>query len=135
MATKKPRITVTLDDKDYEQLKYFSDAVGQSMSSIIAESMHELLPALKRMAGVVHMAKALDANAREQMRRSLSAKITPAERLLDDARDDALQAVAQAMDGLEELLQRAYEGQADGGASDPRASGDAARRQGQPPSL
>lgn len=50
MATAKPRITVTLNDKSYAVLKAISDCSGQPMSTFISEMLDSARPTLERMA-------------------------------------------------------------------------------------
>ena len=50
MATTKPRITVTLTQRQHDVLRSISDYGGQSMSSFIGELLEQSLPVLERMA-------------------------------------------------------------------------------------
>ena len=50
MATTKPRITITLNHRQYEVLKAISDCSNQPMSAFISELLDESLPVLERMA-------------------------------------------------------------------------------------
>lgn len=50
MATTKPRITVTLTERQHEVLKTISDCGGHSMSGIISELLEVSLPTFERMA-------------------------------------------------------------------------------------
>lgn len=50
MATNRPRITVTLTDRQYEVLKSISDSTGDSMSSFLSELVELSLPTFERMA-------------------------------------------------------------------------------------
>ena len=50
MATSKPRITITLNHRQYEVLKAISDCSNQPMSAFISELLEESLPVLERMA-------------------------------------------------------------------------------------
>ena len=49
MATTKPRITVTLSDRQYAAIKAISDNSGQSMSAFLGELLEQSLPVLERM--------------------------------------------------------------------------------------
>lgn len=49
MATTKPRITVTLSDRQYAAIKGISDNSGQSMSAFLGELLEQSLPVLERM--------------------------------------------------------------------------------------
>ena len=50
MATTKPRITVTLTERQHEVLKIISDTGGQSMSALLGELVEVSLPTFERMA-------------------------------------------------------------------------------------
>lgn len=50
MATNKPRITLTLEPRQYEVLRSISDSSGQSMSGIVADLIEASQPILERMA-------------------------------------------------------------------------------------
>lgn len=50
MATTKPRITVTLTERQHEVLKLISSCGGSSMSSLLGELIEVSLPTLERMA-------------------------------------------------------------------------------------
>lgn len=50
MATTKPRITITLTERQHEILRSLSGSSGQSMSSYVVEFLDMALPTLERMA-------------------------------------------------------------------------------------
>lgn len=50
MATTKPRITVTLTQRQHDVLRVISDCGGSSMSAFISEILEQSLPVLERMA-------------------------------------------------------------------------------------
>lgn len=50
MATTKPRITVTLTERQHEVLKIISATGGSSMSALLGELIEVSLPTLERMA-------------------------------------------------------------------------------------
>lgn len=50
MATTKPRITITLSQRQYAVLKSISDNSGQPMSAFVNELLEQTLPVLERMA-------------------------------------------------------------------------------------
>lgn len=50
MATTKPRITVTLTQRQHDVLRVISECGGQSMSAFISELLEQSLPVLERMA-------------------------------------------------------------------------------------
>ena len=50
MATTKPRITVTLSQRQHDVLRVISDCGGQPMSAFISDMLEQALPVLERMA-------------------------------------------------------------------------------------
>lgn len=50
MATTKPRITVTLTQRQHDVLRVISECGGQPMSAFISELLEQSLPVLERMA-------------------------------------------------------------------------------------
>lgn len=50
MATTKPRITITLTQRQYEVLKSISDTSGQPMSTFVTELLELTMPTVERMA-------------------------------------------------------------------------------------
>lgn len=50
MATTKPRITVTLTQRQHDVLRVISECGGSSMSAFISEILEQSLPVLERMA-------------------------------------------------------------------------------------
>jgi hypothetical protein len=78
MATAKPRITVTLNDKSYAVLKAISDCSGQPMSTFISEMLDSARPTLERMASTFQKIK--------------TAQVAERSRFLDDL-DDAQSAL------------------------------------------
>lgn len=57
MATTKPRITITLNDKSYAVLKAISDCSGQPMSTFVTEMLDSARPTLERMAATFQKIK------------------------------------------------------------------------------
>ena len=66
MATTKPRITVTLTERQYELVKSISDNSGQTMSSFISELLENSLPVMERMAETFRKIKELQ-DAKKKM--------------------------------------------------------------------
>jgi hypothetical protein len=60
MATKKPRLTVTLDPSTYEAFKHFSEAQGRSMGSTINEVLSEVTPAVNRVTSFLLRAQTMN---------------------------------------------------------------------------
>lgn len=50
MATMKPRITITLNERQHAVLRSISENSGQSMSAFVGEVLEQALPILERMA-------------------------------------------------------------------------------------
>lgn len=50
MATLKPRITITLTERQHAVLRSISENSGQSMSTFVCELLEQSLPVLERMA-------------------------------------------------------------------------------------
>ena len=57
MATTKPRITITLNDKSYAVLKAISECSGQPMSTFVTEMLDSARPTLERMAATFQAIK------------------------------------------------------------------------------
>ena len=57
MATTKPRITITLNDKSYAVLKAISECSGQPMSTFVTEMLDSARPTLERMAATFQTIK------------------------------------------------------------------------------
>lgn len=72
MPTKNPRVMVTLKPGTYETLKAAAEAVGASMSSVIAEIMDEAAPALLNVQKAVQMAKSKPSEAFDQLAHQLA---------------------------------------------------------------
>lgn len=58
MATTKPRITITLSDRQYAAIKAISDNSGQSMSAFLGALLEQSLPVLERMGETFRKIKA-----------------------------------------------------------------------------
>ena len=67
MATTKPRITITLNHRQYEVLKAISDCSNQPMSAFISELLEESLPVLERMAESFRKIKAAQAEQKKRI--------------------------------------------------------------------
>ncbi len=51
MATTKPRITITLTERQYAVLRKMSDSSGQPMSGFITDLIEAALPTMEKMSG------------------------------------------------------------------------------------
>lgn len=68
MATKKPRLTITLNDDTYSIIKAFADVQNRSMSSVINEVLTEVSPSIARVASMLFRAQSLN----DSMMRSIA---------------------------------------------------------------
>ena len=92
MATKKPRLTITLDPDLSESLRRLSELTGNSQSSLISEMLSGSGPVLEKMITVLEAAQvAKDA---------IKGRIT---RGLDDAQGKFEQALGLAFDGFDDI--------------------------------
>lgn len=57
MATTKPRITITISDRQHQLLKSISDTTGQSMSAFVVELLETSEPVLERLAATFQAMK------------------------------------------------------------------------------
>ena len=93
MATKKPRLTITLDPDLSESLRRLSELTGNSQSSLISEMLSGSGPVLEKMITVLEAAQvAKDA---------IKGRIT---RGLDDAQGKFEQALGLAFDGFDDIF-------------------------------
>lgn len=60
MATKKPRLTITLDEDTYWVMKQFADLQGRSMSSVVNEILTEVSPSVARVGSYLARARELE---------------------------------------------------------------------------
>jgi 23S rRNA maturation-related 3'-5' exoribonuclease YhaM len=67
MPTKKKRITLTLEDHEYEILKRYSDVMGESMASIVCEMLESVTPGLKIMVEAQERLQNISEERREQL--------------------------------------------------------------------
>ena len=92
MATKKPRLTITLDPALSESLRRLSELTGNSQSSLISEMLSGSGPVFEKMITVLEAAQvAKDA---------IKGRIT---RGLDDAQGKFEQALGLAFDGFDDI--------------------------------
>lgn len=75
MPTKKPRITITLDQPTYETLSRLSTVGGDSMSEIVTGFLAVCVPSMERMVVVMEQAN----RAPEQAKAGLAAAIAKVE--------------------------------------------------------
>lgn len=68
MATKKPRITVTLDQADYDLLAEFAEQQKCSMSAVLVEVWQEAAPTIVRVVKLIREAKAAKSQVGDRIR-------------------------------------------------------------------
>lgn len=68
MATKKPRITVTLNQEAYEALEQVAKVQGGSMSAVLAEVWEEAAPVMLRVVKLVLEAQAAKAGVGDRIK-------------------------------------------------------------------
>jgi uncharacterized protein (DUF1778 family) len=88
MATNKPRITITLNQRTYAVVKAISDLGGKPMSAFVAEMLDSALPTLERMAATFQVIK----GAQETERGKFLASLDRAQSSLEPA---VMEAVGQ----------------------------------------
>lgn len=71
MATKKPRITITLEPEQYELLRRLSDLQDTSMSKIVTQFLGEAYPVLLRVADTLEMAQKASDEAKAKFVRTV----------------------------------------------------------------
>lgn len=86
MATTKPRITVTLTERQHEVLRTISDCGGQPMSRFISELLELSLPSLERMAATFQKIK----RVHDSQRNSIIEAIDDAQTALEPIALDAI---------------------------------------------
>lgn len=68
MATKKPRITVTLEQDAYEALEMVAKVQGVSMSAVLADVWSEAVPVMTRVAKLILEAQAVKGGVGDRIR-------------------------------------------------------------------
>lgn len=85
MATTKPRITITLTERQHAVLKSISDSSGQPMSKFISEILEPSMPTLERMAAAFQKISAARHIQRERFIESLDQAQTAMEPIVQQA--------------------------------------------------
>ena len=106
MATTKPRITVTLTERQHEVIKTIAGIGGGSMSAFISEMLESALPTLERMAATFQKVK----QAQDQEKGRFLASM--------DRAQAALEPVVMEAVGQFDLFLGRIEAAADGAAGD-----------------
>lgn len=87
MATKKPRITVTLEPEHHEVLRRLTALQGGSMSGVISDLIGEIAPVLGRLCASLELAKQAQDGVKVNLRRVAEEAEQDMEPLLRMARD------------------------------------------------
>ena len=107
MATKNPRLTITLQPSLAAQLRRLSELTGNSQSSLIAELLEGSGPVFDRMIKVMEAAK----TAKEAMRGKIAGDIEAAQAKIEGALGIALEGfdsfTGALLDEAEEVKRRA----------------------------
>lgn len=98
MATKRPRITVTLTQEDYLVLSELSKVNGQSMSAIISDLVSTVTPVMARVVAASRVFERSQDEAKDRVRV-----------MFDDAEQTVLPAVKQLEDEFMAMLESAAE--------------------------
>ena len=83
MATTKPRITVTLTQRQHDVLRLISECGGSSMSAFISELLEQSLPVLERMAESFRKIKAAQEEQKKRIIQDLDFAQAEVEPVLD----------------------------------------------------
>lgn len=123
MATTKPRITITLTERQHAVLRSLSKSSGQSMSAYVVEFLELALPTLERMAATMQAV----ASARESDIQRVRDQLDEAQRVFEPL---AMAVVAQADMFLGRVEEAAQAGPETGARPAP---GQTAKRRQSPP--
>lgn len=110
MATSKPRITITLNEKSYSLLKTINECTGQPMSVFVAEMLESARPTLERMAVTFQKIKRAQDDERSRFLRNVDeaqAAIEPVVMETLGQFDLFLGRIEQAVDGRPDAAQAA----------------------------
>lgn len=118
MATTKPRITVTITERQHELLKAISEASGSSMSSFITDLLESAEPVLERMAQTMLKLRQLN----EQRKASIASALDDAQTTLEPILDAVLGQFDLFAGNLENAVGGAVEAGRDGGTAARAAS-------------
>jgi len=118
MATTKPRITVTLTERQHEVISAIAKLGGGTMSGFIGEMLESALPTLERMAATFQKVK----EAQDQERGRFLASMDRAQAALEPV---VMEAVGQ-FDLFLGQIERAADGADDGSEATPAAPSAAA---------
>lgn len=86
MATTKPRITVSLSQRQYDVLRIISECGGKPMSAFITEILEESLPVLERMAEYFRKIKV----AQDEQKKRIAAELEQAQSAVEPVLDQVM---------------------------------------------
>ena len=87
MATSRPRITVTLTDEVMDVLKRYSDASGDTVSSIVFQILDNSKQVFEAGIQMVNTAKQMDMDARKALVQSLEPELAHVQKFSIDTLD------------------------------------------------
>jgi uncharacterized protein (DUF1778 family) len=99
MATTKPRITITLTERQHHLLKTISDASGNSMSYLVTDLIEASEPILERTASTFSHLKELN----EENKRKIKQAMENAQNIIEPMAINALQQMDCFIDTLNEI--------------------------------
>lgn len=105
MPTIKPRVQVTLEPYDHEVIERLAALQGRTRGAVIADLLHEVIPALARTVALLEAA----ASAPEQVKKGLR-------RVVDSVHDDLVRVSGDSIKQMDFLLSELGGGRVEGGA-------------------
>lgn len=117
MATTKPRITVTLTQRQHDVLRVISDCGGQPMSAFISDMLEQALPVLERMAESFRKIKA----AQDEQKKRLIADLDQAHAEVEPVLDQVLGQFDLFMTRIEEAAGASGDGKRSAATEAPAA--------------
>lgn len=105
MPTIKPRVQVTLEPHDHEVIARLAKLQGRTRGAVIADLLHEVIPALARTVALLEAA----AEAPEQVKKGLRS-------VVDSVHDDLVRVSGDSIKQMDFLLSELGGGRVEGGA-------------------
>lgn len=115
MATTKPRITVTLTQRQHDVLTAISSNSGQSMSAFVSEMLEQSLPVLERMAESFRKIKA----AQDEQKRRIVDELDQAQTAMEPILGQVLGQFDLFMTRMEDVAGASIGGAAGTGSGSP----------------
>lgn len=115
MATNKPRITVTLTQRQHDVLTAISANSGQSMSAFVSEMLEQSLPVLERMAESFRKIKA----AQDEQKRRIVDELDQAQTAMEPILGQVLGQFDLFMNRMEDVAGASIGGAAGTGSGSP----------------